>query len=153
MGRFVGREYPLRPIVGVGAIILKESDVLVVRRGRPPRQGEWSVPGGAVKLGETLEEALRREILEETGLIIEILGRCAVIDRVTRDSWERVRYHYVIVDFVCRPLGGELKAGSDISEAMWRPLADLPSLAPMTPGTAQIILDSAERFRRGALAG
>lgn len=149
----VGREYPLRPIVGVGAIILRNSEVLVVRRGRPPRQGEWSVPGGAVKLGETLEEACRREILEETGLSVEVLSRCAVLDRVTRDEWGRVRYHYVLIDFICRPAGGALRAGGDVSEAMWHPLADLLLLQPMTPGTAKVILEAAETLRQGAPAG
>ncbi|MBI1725101.1 MAG: NUDIX hydrolase [Candidatus Tectomicrobia bacterium] len=149
----MGREYPLRPIVGVGAIILRNSEVLVVRRGRPPRQGEWSVPGGAVKLGETLEEACRREILEETGLSVEVLSRCAVLDRVTRDEWARVRYHYVLIDFICRPIEGTLRAGGDVSEAMWHPLADLPLLQPMTPGTAKVILEAAETLRQGAPAG
>lgn len=149
----MGREYPLRPIVGVGAIILRNSEVLVVRRGRPPRQGEWSVPGGAVKLGETLEEACRREILEETGLSVEILSRCAVLERVTRDEWARVRYHYVLIYFICRPIEGTLRAGGDVSEAMWHSLADLPLLQPMTPGTAKVILEAAETLRQGAPAG
>ena len=149
----MGREYPLRPIVGVGAIILRNSEVLVVRRGRPPRQGEWSVPGGALKLGETLEEGCRREVLEETGLSVEVLGRCAVLDRVTRDAWSRVRYHYILIDFICRPAGGTLRAGGDISEAMWHPLESLHELQPMTPGTAQVILEAAERHRQGTLAG
>jgi ADP-ribose pyrophosphatase YjhB (NUDIX family) len=110
------------------------------------------VPGGAVKLGETLEEACRREILEETGLSVEVVARCAVLDRVTRDAWDRVRYHYILIDFVCRPLGGALRAGGDISEARWHPLADIPHLKPMTPGTAQVILEAAERLRQGTLS-
>ncbi|MEK6710904.1 MAG: NUDIX hydrolase [Nitrospinota bacterium] len=149
----MGREYPLRPIVGVGAIILNGEDVLVVRRGRPPREGYWSVPGGAVKLGETLEEACQREVIEETGLTVELLARCAVLDRVTRDEWARVRFHYVLVDYLCRPVGGSLRAGGDISEAKWHPLDTLPQLQPMTPGTAEVILEAAAGHRRGAPAG
>ncbi|MAE06046.1 MAG: NUDIX hydrolase [Nitrospinota bacterium] len=139
----MSREYPLRPIVGVGAIIFSEGKVLMARRGKAPGVGNWSVPGGALELGETLEEACKREVLEETGLAVEIVSRCAVLDRITRDNWDRVQYHYVLVDFACRPLEGSLQPGSDITEARWVPLEELENIEPMTRGTARVILDAA----------
>ena len=138
----MGREYPLRPIVGVGAIILDEENVLIVRRGQPPKMGAWSIPGGGVDLGEDLEEACIREVKEETGLDVEILSEGRVLNRVTRDEWGRVQFHYVLIDFVCRPTGGTLQAASDISEARWVPLCEVSSLSPMTSGTAEFILES-----------
>ena len=138
----MGREYPLRPIVGVGAIIIENENVLIVRRGQPPRMGVWSIPGGGVHLGEDLEEACIREVKEETGLDVEILSEGRVLNRVTRDEWGRVQFHYVLIDFVCRPTGGVLQAASDISEATWVPLSEVSSLSPMTSGTAEFILES-----------
>ncbi len=138
----MGREYPLRPIVGVGAIIIEDENVLIVRRGQPPKMGAWSIPGGGVDLGEDLEQACMREVREETGLDVEILSEGRVLNRVTRDEWERVQFHYVLIDFVCRPTGGVLQAASDISEARWVPLSEVSSLSPMTSGTAEFILES-----------
>lgn len=138
----MGREYPLRPVVGVGAIVLEGENVLVVRRGRPPKMGAWSIPGGGVDLGEDLERACAREVKEETGLDVEIVSEGRVLNRVTRDEWGRVRFHYVLVDFVCRPTGGVLRAASDVSEARWLPLGEIRRLRPMTSGTAEFILDS-----------
>lgn len=138
----MGREYPLRPIVGVGAIILENDNVLIVRRGQPPKMGAWSIPGGGVDLGEDLEQACMREVKEETGLDVEILSEGRVLNRVTRDEWGRVQFHYVLIDYVCRPTGGLLQAASDISEAKWVPLSDVSTLRPMTSGTAEFILES-----------
>lgn len=138
----MGREYPLRPIVGVGAIIIENENVLIVRRGQPPKMGAWSIPGGGVHLGEDLEEACMREVKEETGLDVEILSEGRVLNRITRDDWERIQFHYVLIDFVCRPVGGTLQAASDISEARWVPLSEVSSLSPMTSGTAEFILES-----------
>lgn len=146
----MGREYPLRPIVGVGAIILDEENVLIVRRGQPPRMGAWSIPGGGVHLGEDLEEACMREVKEETGLDVEILSEGRVLNRVTRDEWDRVQFHYVLIDFVCRPTGGTLQAASDISEARWVPLCEVSSLRPMTSGTAEFILESIDALNQSA---
>ncbi len=138
----MGREYPLRPIVGVGAIIIENENVLIVRRGQPPKMGAWSIPGGGVHLGEDLEEACMREVKEETGLDVEILSEGRVLNRITRDEWKRIQFHYVLIDFVCRPVGGTLQAASDISEARWVPLSEVSSLSPMTSGTAEFILES-----------
>jgi len=121
----VSREYPDRPIVGVGAVIVDADRVLLVRRANPPLQGEWSVPGGAVEIGETLEAAVAREVLEETGLQIEVGPIVEVLDRIRLDPDGRARYHYVLVDFVCKPNGGALACASDAEDVMWVPLAAL----------------------------
>jgi ADP-ribose pyrophosphatase YjhB (NUDIX family) len=113
------RDYPDRPIVGVGAVVVHEGRALVVRRAKEPLKGEWSIPGGAVELGETLREAAAREALEETGLIVEAGEVLEVFDSILRDPAGRTQYHYVLVDFLCRPLGGELYAASDVSDARW----------------------------------
>ncbi len=143
----MGREYPSRPYVGVGGIVLENEEVLLVRRENPPSKGVWSIPGGGVELGETLEAACRREVLEETGLSVETLFRCKVLDRITRDQWNRVQYHYILIDFVCRPAGGELRPSGDVSEAVWFPLKKIAWLKPMTAGTAEVILEAAERWK------
>ncbi|MBM3566651.1 MAG: NUDIX domain-containing protein [Alphaproteobacteria bacterium] len=113
------REYPDRPIAAVGAVVVENGLVLLIRRGKPPRQGQWSLPGGAQELGESYAEAVHREILEETGLNVEILGLIDVVDSISRDESGRVRFHYVLADVAARPVGGAIKAGSDVSEARW----------------------------------
>jgi 8-oxo-dGTP diphosphatase len=113
------REYPERPFVGVGAIIVEDGRVTLIRRGRAPLLGEWSIPGGALELGETLREATVREALEETGLAVETQDLLGVFDRVMRDGEGRVLYHYVLVDFLCRRISGELSAAGDALEARW----------------------------------
>jgi ADP-ribose pyrophosphatase YjhB (NUDIX family) len=118
------RRYPKRPIVGVGAVIVMPADgpaaergVVLIKRRFPPLAGRWSVPGGGVEAGETLTGGLAREIREETGLEIEVGPVLDVFDRITRDADGRVEYHYVLVDYLCRPTGGTLQAGSDVSDA------------------------------------
>jgi ADP-ribose pyrophosphatase YjhB (NUDIX family) len=113
------REYPKNPLVGVGGVIVKGQQVLLVRRAREPLRGQWSLPGGLVETGETLAAAVRREIAEETGLRVRVERIVEVLDRITRDSQKRVQFHYVLVDFLCRVQGGRLRAGSDVSEARW----------------------------------
>ena len=119
------RTYPERPIVGVGAIVLDGDRVLLVKRAHEPLKGEWSVPGGAVDVGETLEEAIRREVREETCLDIEVGPIVDVLDRIRYDPDGRVKFHYVLVDFVCRPVGGTLQCASDAEEATWAERGDL----------------------------
>lgn len=114
-----GREYPIVPRVGVGAVVLDGSRVLLVRRGKAPAHGKWSLPGGLVELGETTREAVRREIAEECGLAIRVGGVCGVLDRVIRDDAGRIRYHWVLVDFVAFAESGTLCAASDADEAQW----------------------------------
>jgi ADP-ribose pyrophosphatase YjhB (NUDIX family) len=114
--------------VGVGAVVIDADRVLLVRRGNQPLKGEWSLPGGAVELGETLEGALVREIREETGLDVDVGPIVEVIDRVRRDADGRIEYHYVIVDYACRVRGGALAAGTDAEDVRWTDLPDLERL-------------------------
>jgi 8-oxo-dGTP diphosphatase len=113
------REYPQSPLVGVGAVIVEDHRVLLVRRGQPPLLGEWSLPGGVLECGETLREAVVREALEETGLVVETGEMLGVYERVIRDDEGRVRYHYILLDFLCRAVGGDLKAASDAADVRW----------------------------------
>ena len=128
----MGREYPDNPLVGVGAVIVDhhrdENRVLLIRRGQPPLFGEWSLPGGVLECGETLREAVVREAREETGLVVETGEMLGVYERVIRDDEGRVRYHYVLIDFLCRPVGGDLKAGSDAADVRWFTRDELPAL-------------------------
>jgi 8-oxo-dGTP diphosphatase len=113
------REYPGRPIVGVGAVIVNAGMVLLVKRRYEPLAGRWSIPGGTLELGETLETGVAREMREETGLEIEIGPVIEVFDRIMFDADRRVRYHFVLVDYLCWPVGGDLQAGSDVDEAVF----------------------------------
>ena len=132
----MSREYPSGPFVGVGAVIVDSGRVVVIRRGRAPLLGEWSIPGGVVELGETVREAAAREAQEETGLVVDVGGPrgpgsisgqpaegsgsvVGVFDRLVRDDLGRVRFHYVLVDILCRVVSGELRAGGDAAEARW----------------------------------
>lgn len=115
----MSRRFPDRPIVAVGAVIVAPEGVLLVRRGQPPLMGEWSLPGGAVETGETVAGALLREVREETGLDVHIGSLLGVFDRIHHDDQGRVEYHYVLIDFLCTPVGGTLRAGSDTTDAFW----------------------------------
>src|SRR5205809_2114809 len=114
-----GRRHPERPIVAVGAVILDGDRVLLVKRGQEPLKGEWSLPGGAIEIGETLEAAVVREVREETCLDVEVGPLVDVVNRITRDAEGRVDYHFVVVDYLCRPLGGTLACASDAAAAEW----------------------------------
>jgi 8-oxo-dGTP diphosphatase len=141
----MNREYPDRPFVGVGAIIVDDGRVLLVKRGHAPLAGEWSVPGGVLELGETVREGVVREVLEETGLTVETLELLGVFDRVVRDLDERTLYHYVLIDFLCQRVSGEVCAAGDADEARWfraEELANLP-LAKDTAAVIQSALDKA----------
>ncbi len=113
------REYPARPIVGIGVVVLKGSRVLLVRRGKPPNVGSWTLPGGAQELNETVEQAARRELMEETGVEVGPLHLAAVVDNIRPDDAGRVRFHYTIIDFAAAWTDGEPVAGTDVSEAVW----------------------------------
>src|SRR5258707_15201050 len=117
------REYPESPLVGVGAVIVddhrEEKRVLLIRRGTAPLLGEWSLPGGVLECGETLRDAVIREAREETGLVVETAEMLGVYERVIQGDEGRVRYHYVLIDFLCHPIGGDLKAGSDAAGVWW----------------------------------
>jgi len=113
------RDYPDRPIVGVGAVIVHQSRVLLVKRGAPPLLGQWSIPGGVVEIGETLRTAAEREAREETGLIVQAGEVIEVLDRIIPGENGRTQYHYVLIDFLCHVTGGELQAGGDAADVAW----------------------------------
>jgi ADP-ribose pyrophosphatase YjhB (NUDIX family) len=115
----MGREYPAHPVVGVGAVVVRDGRALIVRRAHEPRKGEWSLPGGMLDLGESLADAVRREVREETGLDVEVGPIIETFDRVHRDGDGRIRYHFVIVDFVCWSNNGDAIAGSDAEAVAW----------------------------------
>ena len=121
------REYPTQPIVGVGALIVHDGRIVLVRRGVDPGKGRWSIPGGAVNLGEKVREAAVREAEEECGLNIEIAVErpMDVVDSIRKDEKGRLRYHYVLLQFLARPQGGKLKASSDVLDAKWVPLEEV----------------------------
>ena len=123
------REYPEAPIVGVGGVIFKNGSILVVKRAQEPGKGQWSLPGGAVELGETLTHALKREILEEVSLDIEVGGLVRVLDRIVHDQQKRVQYHYVIVDYWGWAVSGTLRPASDVSDARFVTLDQLKKMA------------------------
>jgi 8-oxo-dGTP diphosphatase len=135
----VQREYPASPLVGVGAVIVglensgrenSQADprVLLIRRGTAPLLGEWSLPGGVLECGETLREAAVREAREETGLVVETCEMLGVYERVIPGDDGRIKYHYVLIDFLCRPLSGDLKAASDAADVRWFTRDELPGL-------------------------
>jgi len=124
----MGREYPDNPMVGVGAVIVEQNRVLLIRRGTAPLLGEWSLPGGVLECGETLREAVVREAREETGLVVETGEMLGVYERVIRGDEGRVRYHYVLIDFLCCPVSGDLKAGSDAADVRWFTRDELSAL-------------------------
>ncbi|SRR6266567_325673 len=122
------REFPEVPLVGVGAIIIESTRVLLVKRAHPPLQAQWSIPGGVLEVGELVREAAIREAREETGLIVEPEDLLGVYDRILRDPEKRVQYHYVLIDFLCRRVAGDLAAASDAAEVRWFAREELPAL-------------------------
>jgi ADP-ribose pyrophosphatase YjhB (NUDIX family) len=150
------REYPDAPRVGVGAVILDGDRVLLVKRGQPPSQGKWSIPGGLVHLGERIEDAVRREVEEECGVRVRVLGLCGVIDRVRLappDGGEapRVHYHYVIIDYVASIESGAPRAGSDAAEVRWVPVRDVAAY-DTTDGLAGMVHRAVRLGRSSTLA-
>jgi len=141
-----GREYPARPIVGVGGVVFVNGRVLLIRRRFEPLAGRWSLPGGALEVGETLAEGLAREMKEETGLDVLVGPVVDVFDRITRDDRGRARYHYVLVDFLCTAREGDPVAGSDVAEVVFADPEDL-ACYDLTPKTLEVIA------RARALAG
>ncbi len=113
------RLYPRRPIVGIGVVVFRNDEVLLIKRGKPPVSDRWSIPGGAQEIGETVREAALREVSEETGIEIEIVGLIDVVDGITRDAEGRAKYHYTLVDFAALWVSGEARAASDAAAARW----------------------------------
>lgn len=132
------REYPTRPIVGVGVVVQKDDAVLLIQRGQDPGRGMWSLPGGMVELGEHLPDAAAREVREECGVEIQVSEVIEAFDLILRDDAGRVKYHYVIVDFAGRYLDGEARAASDVMDARWARVSELGSY-PLNVKTREVI--------------
>jgi 8-oxo-dGTP diphosphatase len=148
------REFPQTPLVGVGAVVVHEGRVLLVRRGSEPLKGHWTLPGGVLEVGETLVEGVVREVREETGLLVEPLELVELVDRIHREAGRetgreagRVRYHYVIADYLCRVTGGELRAASDADAVRWVERAEWNSHSALVldPITVRVIEEGWQR--------
>ena len=148
MARNMQREFPVAPLVGVGAVVVEEGRVLLVRRGSEPLKGQWSLPGGLLELGESLAGGVVRELREETGLIVEPVELIELLDRIQRQG-ERVRYHYVIADYLCRVTGGSLQAASDADAVRWVERAEWNSHSALMldPVTVRVIEMGWQRAR------
>lgn len=147
----MARDYPAAPVAAVGGIVIRDGSVLLVKRAFPPRQGEWSLPGGRLELGESLTDGVRREVEEETGLEVEVGPLVEVFDRVHRDETGRIRYHFVIVDFLCRPCGGALRAGGDAADVRWVAQEEVAALGVNAHAVA--VIDRGFRLQSGGQAG
>jgi ADP-ribose pyrophosphatase YjhB (NUDIX family) len=132
------RSYPERPIVGVGAVVLVDSQIVLIKRRYEPLAGQWSLPGGTLEVGETLEAGTAREILEETGLVVEVGPVIEVFDRILVDPDKRVRYHFVLIDYLCRPIGGTLQHGSDVDDVTLADPSDIARFGLTTKAKAII---------------
>lgn len=133
--------------MGVGALIVNNDMIVLVRRRKEPAQGQWSIPGGLVEVGETLEEAVVREAFEETGLEVEPKLLVKVLERIFPDDQGRIRYHYVLADYLCTVVGGTLEAGSDVTDAVWANRSELDWYA-LPAVTMQVVLDALDRYSR-----
>jgi 8-oxo-dGTP diphosphatase len=143
------RDYPEHPLIGVGAVIVSGGRALLVRRAGEPLRGEWSVPGGLLELGEKLRDGVRREALEETGLQIEPGEVLDVFDSIFTDPLGRTQYHYVLIDYLCRPLAGEAHAASDVSDVRWVGLEALAAMG-LRPTVEQVVRKGIEKAARPA---
>ena len=135
------REYPSRPFCGVGVVVRRDDQVLLVQRGNPPRRGDWGIPGGVVELGETLREAARREVREECGIEIQVAELLDTFEVLQRDDAGRLQYHYVIIDFAAEYVGGDVYAASDVLDARWVTVRDLDAV--VLPAKTREVIDKA----------
>jgi len=133
-----GREYPIHPRIGVGAVVLRGDQVLLVQRGQPPRKGKWSVPGGLVEIGEKLEQAVHRELYEECGIRANIQDYLETFEYIQQDHENRIQYHYIVIDYLAEYLKGELRANSDIHQAAWLTFDQICKLA-ITDGIIPLV--------------
>ncbi|MHC1728086.1 MAG: NUDIX hydrolase [Syntrophobacteraceae bacterium] len=145
----MNRRYPHRPYAGVGAIIFSGEEVLLVKRGSAPAIGKWSIPGGLVELGESLEASVCRETMEEVGLEVKVIDLVAALDRVILDDSGRIEYHYILLDFLCEVISGELRAATDADDCLFVPIKEL-SRYELTRGTEKVIRRA---FEKSANAG
>lgn len=140
------RAYPARPIVGVGGVIVAHGRTLLIRRGHPPLKGEWSIPGGTLELGETLQEGARREVMEETGIEVRVGELIEIFDPVFRDKEGRIRYHFVIADDLCQAVSGEASAGGDVTAVAWAREEELEKFS-LTPTATRVLRKAFARGR------
>ncbi|MBV9574770.1 MAG: NUDIX hydrolase [Acidobacteriales bacterium] len=140
------REYPLAPVVGVGAVIVEHDRALLVKRRHAPLADAWSIPGGALELGETIRDALVREVREETGLSVEVADLLGIFDRIIRDAKGEILYHYILIDFLCRITGGECRARDDAKEIRWFTLDEITTLS-LPEDTAEVLRLGFEKKR------
>jgi 8-oxo-dGTP diphosphatase len=140
------REYPERPVVGVGGVVIAEGRALLIRRGHPPLKGEWSIPGGTLELGETIMEGTRRELEEETGIQVRVLDLIEVFERIFPDGSGRPQYHFVIIDHLCEVAGGEARAGGDVTDVAWVAEQELAKFS-LTPVATRVIRKAFEMSR------
>jgi len=146
------RRYPKRPLIGVGALIFRRSRILMAQRGKQPLKGAWSLPGGALEIGESLDAAVRREVREETGLEVKPVKVFEIFERIIRDTRGAAEYHYVLIDYICRVNGGDLRAGDDVCRVEWVRERDLAELE-ITEGTLAVIERAfRSRDRQGAVS-
>jgi len=142
------REYPARPIVGVGGVTIRDGRALIMRRAYEPLQGQWSIPGGGLDVGETIVEGVRREVEEETGIRVRVLEQIETFERILRDREGRVQYHYVILDYLCEQIGGELRAGGDATDVAWVEESGLAAYA-LSESATRVILKAFAMLRAG----
>ncbi len=133
------REFPERPLVGVGGIVIADGRALLIRRGAPPLEGQWSIPGGMLEVGETLLAGVRRELVEETGIEVRVGELIEVFERINLDAAGKTRYHFVVLDYLCEPIRGEARAGSDVIDVAWAAPEELEKYS-LTERATQVIL-------------
>lgn len=141
------REHPKQPLVGVGALIVEKGRVVLIKRGKAPLLGEWSIPGGMLELGETLRQGAEREALEETGLAVRATELLGVFDRVVPDADGKIIYHYVLIDFFCERISGDLQAGADAADAQWF-TPDEAARLPLAEDTAGVVQAALAKCRK-----
>jgi ADP-ribose pyrophosphatase YjhB (NUDIX family) len=143
------REYPKRPLVGVGGVVISDGRALLIRRGSPPLERQWSIPGGMLEVGETLLEGVRRELVEETGVEVRVLDLIEVFERINLDGDGKARYHFVVLDYLCERLRGEPRAGSDVTDVAWAAPEELAQYS-LTETATRVILKAFEIAREHA---
>ncbi len=140
------REYPDRPMVGVGGVVISDGRALLIRRGSPPLERQWSIPGGMLEVGETLLDGVRRELTEETGIEVRVLDLIEVFERITLDGEGKARYHFVVLDYLCERVRGEPRAGSDVTDVAWAAPSELGQYS-LTETATRVILKAFEMAR------
>ena len=146
------REYPSQPIVGVGGVIVSNGRALLIKRGTPPLEGQWSIPGGLLEIGETLMEGVRRALREETGMEARPLVLMVVFERIELDGSGRAKYHYVVQDYLCERTGGEPRAGSDVTHVVWARPEELGHYSLSSTAT-RVIMKAFEMARASSRSG